>query len=72
MIQFLIDCRPHSVSMGNAIKFLRHKITKLSPDLPERKAKEDLLEAVEAYVTIATERRGGECGGVLSSHHSII
>ena len=51
MIQFLIDCRPHSVSMGNAIKFLRHKITKLSPDLPERKAKEDLLEAVEAYVS---------------------
>ena len=57
MIQFLIDCRPHSVSMGNAIKFLRHKITKLSPDLPERKAKEDLLEAVEAYVRVRDRDR---------------
>ena len=38
-IQFLIDCRPHSISMGNAIRYVRNIIAQLSPDYSEEDAK---------------------------------
>jgi len=50
MIQFLIDCRPHSISMGNAIKHLRHAISALPPDLTEAEAKEELFDVIDTYV----------------------
>lgn len=43
-IQYLIDCRPHSVCMGNAIKFVRSLISHVRPDTPESQAKEDLMQ----------------------------
>ncbi|CAH3020931.1 unnamed protein product [Porites evermanni] len=36
---FLTQCRPRSVSMGNAIKFLKLEITHSSPDMPEEQIK---------------------------------
>ena len=38
-IQFLIDCRPLSNSMGNAIKHIKLEISQISPDVPESEAK---------------------------------
>jgi len=50
MIQFLIHCRPHSITMGNAIKHVRHAITGLSFDLNESQAKESLLDVIDNYL----------------------
>jgi translation initiation factor eIF-2B subunit delta len=35
MINYLVQFRPMSVSMGNAIRYLKLKIANLSPDMPE-------------------------------------
>mmetsp|Transcript_15004 Transcript_15004/g.42512 ORF Transcript_15004/g.42512 Transcript_15004/m.42512 type:complete len:443 (+) Transcript_15004:324-1652(+) len=50
MIQFLIQCRPHSITMGNAIKHVRHSITLLPPDISETDAKATLHETIDAYI----------------------
>jgi len=50
MIRFLIDCRPQSLSMGNAIRYLKMHISKLPPTLPEEKAKEVLLDHIDAFL----------------------
>ena len=34
-INFLTHCRPLSVSMGNAIKYLKREISKIGPDQSE-------------------------------------
>eukprot|EP00111_Clytia_hemisphaerica_P003410 TCONS_00009735-protein len=49
-ISFLTQCRNLSQSMGNAIKYLKHQITNLSPELPEAKAKEHLLESIDSFI----------------------
>lgn len=52
-VQYLVDARQHSVGMGNAIKFLRHSITQISPDTSEAQAKSFLVNALS---TFANER----------------
>lgn len=49
MIQFLDDCRPKSVSMGNAIKYFKDKIEK-TDKMSESEAKEFLLEAIDSFI----------------------
>ena len=49
-IQHLIDCRPHSASMGAAIKKLRQTIAALPPETSAADAKGELREAIDAYV----------------------
>jgi len=49
-IQYLIDCRPHSIAMGNAIKWLRGQIHGLDPEAGPGEAKEKIVEAIDAYV----------------------
>eukprot|EP01102_Stenamoeba_stenopodia_P001437 TRINITY_DN11250_c0_g1_i1.p1 TRINITY_DN11250_c0_g1~~TRINITY_DN11250_c0_g1_i1.p1 ORF type:complete len:511 (-),score=129.22 TRINITY_DN11250_c0_g1_i1:38-1570(-) len=49
MIQFLHDCRPKSVSMGNAIKYFKDKIEK-TDKMPESEAKEFLLESIDSFI----------------------
>lgn len=49
-IQYLIDCRPHSIAMGNAIKWLRGQIHGLDPEEGPGEAKEKIVEAIDAYV----------------------
>ncbi len=46
-IQFLIDCRPHCVSMGSAIKHLRNAVARIPPELSETEAK--VVEESVAY-----------------------
>lgn len=45
------QCRPHSVSMGNAFSFLKLAVANLERELEWDEAREILLESLEAYVT---------------------
>ncbi|CAM9989821.1 unnamed protein product [Ectocarpus sp. 12 AP-2014] len=50
MMQYLIDCRPHSVSMGNAHKALRNIIAKSPPSLPEEEAKASIADKINEFI----------------------
>uniref|UniRef100_A0A8V0Y022 Translation initiation factor eIF2B subunit delta n=2 Tax=Gallus gallus TaxID=9031 RepID=A0A8V0Y022_CHICK len=49
-ISFLNQCRPLSVSMGNAIKFLKKEISCLPDTLREEEAKEKLQGTIDNYL----------------------
>ncbi|GLJ10966.1 hypothetical protein SUGI_0139000 [Cryptomeria japonica] len=49
-ISFLITCRPLSISMGNAIKFLKARIAKLAVTLSESEAKASLLSDINRFI----------------------
>lgn len=59
-IQYLVDCRPVSIGMGNAIKWLKGRITKLPAHLGEEEAKELLCEEIDGFanerISLATIR----------------
>ena len=54
-VQFLIDCRPLGVAMGNAVKSLKQAIAAVGaappPGLSEADAKAALLEHIDRYIT---------------------
>ncbi|CAM9708992.1 unnamed protein product, partial [Phaeothamnion confervicola] len=52
MIQFLIDCRPHSISMGNSIKFVKTAVAHVPPEMSEADAKAKLIDEIDAYERI--------------------
>merc|ERR1712194_23938 len=52
------QCRPHSVSMGNAFSFLKLAVANLERELEWDEAREILLESMEAYVTERIEYAG--------------
>ncbi|XP_073245771.1 translation initiation factor eIF2B subunit delta-like isoform X1 [Porites lutea] len=49
-ISFLTQCRPLSVSMGNAIKYLKLQITHSPPDMPEEQAKGNLIKSIDKFI----------------------
>ncbi|KAF6143806.1 hypothetical protein GIB67_016727 [Kingdonia uniflora] len=49
-VSFLIECRPLSISMGNAIKFLKNRIAKLPLTLSESEAKETLQSEIDRFI----------------------
>ncbi|KAI9816774.1 MAG: hypothetical protein M1827_001419 [Pycnora praestabilis] len=49
-IDYLKSCRPLSVSMGNAIRWLKLEISKVDPDTPEAEAKEQLCDAIDNFI----------------------
>ncbi|GLE02786.1 hypothetical protein PINS_up011641 [Pythium insidiosum] len=49
-IQYLIDCRPHCVGMGNAIRRLRNTIGTIPPELSESEAKKQIIEEIDDYI----------------------
>jgi translation initiation factor eIF-2B subunit delta len=50
LIHHLFSCRPHSVTMGNAVKHLRQLVSALPPDMSDVDARAELLEAIDMYV----------------------
>ncbi|KAL7505103.1 hypothetical protein ACHAXN_002616 [Cyclotella atomus] len=52
------QCRPHSVSMGNAFSFLKLAVANLDRDLEWSEARQILLESMEAYVNERIEYAG--------------
>ncbi|KAK7381119.1 hypothetical protein VNO78_33643 [Psophocarpus tetragonolobus] len=49
-VSFLIECRPLSISMGNAIRFLKSRIAKLPLTLSESEAKASLQSDIERFI----------------------
>lgn len=49
-ISFLIECRPLSMSMGNAIRFLKSRIAKLPLTLSESEAKMALYKDIDRFI----------------------
>ncbi|CAJ1837585.1 unnamed protein product [Sphenostylis stenocarpa] len=49
-VSFLIECRPLSISMGNAIRFLKSRIAKLPLTLSESESKTSLQSDVERFI----------------------
>ncbi|KAI5205038.1 IF-2B-domain-containing protein [Aureobasidium subglaciale] len=49
-IDYLKSHRPISVSMGNAIRWLKDLIIKIDPDTPEATAKEDICTAIDTFI----------------------
>ncbi|DBA79414.1 TPA: hypothetical protein ACH3X2_000055 [Trebouxia sp. C0005] len=49
-IQFLVHCRPLSVSMGNAIKYVKLQVSKIDPAVHEVDAKEELVAKINTYI----------------------
>ncbi|KAG7354799.1 translation initiation factor, aIF-2BII family protein [Nitzschia inconspicua] len=45
-----VECRPHSVSMGNAFTFVKSSVASLERDLPLDEAKMILRETIERYL----------------------
>lgn len=49
-VSFLIQCRPLSISMGNAINFLKPKIPELPSIMSESEAKASLLSDINRFI----------------------
>ncbi|XP_002521202.2 translation initiation factor eIF-2B subunit delta isoform X2 [Ricinus communis] len=49
-VSFLIECRPLSISMGNAIRFLKNRIVKLPLTLSEAEAKATLHADIDCFI----------------------
>ncbi|KAF2851508.1 nagb/rpia/CoA transferase-like protein [Plenodomus tracheiphilus IPT5] len=49
-IEFLKSCRPLSISMGNAIRWLKDIIIKIDPSTPENEAKRDLIDEIDIFI----------------------
>ncbi|XP_020585354.1 translation initiation factor eIF-2B subunit delta-like [Phalaenopsis equestris] len=49
-VSFLIECRPLSVGMGNAIRFLKNRVAKLHRNLSESEAKSRLLSDIDRFI----------------------
>jgi translation initiation factor eIF-2B subunit delta len=49
-ITFLKECRPLSVSMGNAIRFLKARINGIKSGTSDKEAKQVLVEDLDEYV----------------------
>ncbi|VVA19056.1 PREDICTED: translation initiation factor [Prunus dulcis] len=50
-VSFFIECRPLSVTMGNAIRFLKSRIAKLPLSMSESEAKASLQSDIERFIT---------------------
>lgn len=50
-VSFLIACRPLSISMGNAIRFLKKRIAQLPLDQSESEAKVNLISAIDHFIS---------------------
>ncbi|XP_073296190.1 uncharacterized protein [Primulina huaijiensis] len=50
-VSFLIECRPLSISMGNAIRFLKTRIAKISLTLSESEAKASLISDIDRFIS---------------------
>ncbi|KAI9711726.1 MAG: hypothetical protein M1820_001870 [Bogoriella megaspora] len=49
-ISYLNSCRPISISMGNAIRWLKDLIIKIDPAVEERDAKAMITEAIDGFI----------------------
>ncbi|RWS16490.1 translation initiation factor eIF-2B subunit delta-like isoform X2 [Dinothrombium tinctorium] len=48
--EFLDKCRPLSISMCNAMKMLKMHLTKITPQVSDKQAKENLISAINEFI----------------------
>lgn len=51
LVRFLIDSRPQSISMGNAIRYLKLRISKVPLSMEESQAKAQLIADIDSFIT---------------------
>ncbi len=51
-IHFLVQCRPLSAGMGNAIKTLKTQVSNLDMAMPESAAKAAVAELIDNYIQV--------------------
>ncbi|KAL9593874.1 MAG: hypothetical protein Q9219_007341 [cf. Caloplaca sp. 3 TL-2023] len=66
-IEYLVSCRPLSISMGNAIRWLKLAISRIDPDMLEVKAKSDLCSAIDNFIRERITVAGQVIAGSASS-----
>ncbi|RFU30094.1 hypothetical protein B7463_g6251, partial [Scytalidium lignicola] len=49
-IEYLASCRPLSISMGNAIRWLKLEISKVDIDISDAEAKQGLCDAIDVFI----------------------
>lgn len=49
-IQYLVDCRPHSIAMGTCIKYVRSLIANSKPDITEAEAKANICKSIDTFI----------------------
>ncbi|XP_078177896.1 nagB/RpiA/CoA transferase-like superfamily protein [Carex rostrata] len=49
-VSFLTECRPLSVSMGNAIRFLKNRISSIPHNLADKEAKSSLQSDIDRFI----------------------
>ena len=49
-IQYLVDCRPQSMAMGNGIKWIKKRVQSTPPHLSPPEVKERLIESIETFI----------------------
>ena len=64
LVRFLIDSRPQSMSMGNAIRYVKMKISKIGVGWSEPRAKDHLCAAIDSFI----EERVAFADEVIASH----
>lgn len=50
-IDYLSSCRPLSISMGNAIRWLKLNIANIDPSMPDTEAKRKLCDAIDIFIS---------------------
>ncbi|KFK33312.1 hypothetical protein AALP_AA6G358600, partial [Arabis alpina] len=69
-VSFLVECRPLSISMGNAIRFVKNRIAKLPITLAESEAKAVLQSDIERFINekiIVADKVGTACVAMVAS-----
>lgn len=49
-IEYLSSCRPLSISMGNAIRWLKLEVSKIDPSVPDAEAKKGLCDSIDVFI----------------------
>lgn len=60
-IDFLAECRPLAVAMGNAIKHLKMHVQHLDPGLPEERAKAILTDTIDNFIMVQNPIKPHRC-----------
>ncbi|PNS19256.1 hypothetical protein CAC42_2433 [Sphaceloma murrayae] len=75
-IEYLKSHRPISVSMGNAIRWLKDYIIQIDPDVPEHEAKAAIAEAIDTFIreriTVADTAIAGIAAGKIREGMKIV
>lgn len=70
-ISFLNQCRPKSVSMGNAIKYVKMQISHIPQDATDNEAKKILCDNIDSYIKKKIYLADDAISNILIGHRKI-